>query len=225
MPDNVTTSLHAQVQRFISGILDTIASEGLIALKQTLDDAGVTKNIDYAVLAHTTGDSVIFEITVDSSTIVSDDPITIAYLQKARLELYKQKMKNVTKTFELGLDGSRRVVYDARKTASDARKHANDIRRPARDARVSARDARRPARDARSGVDRTIENPHGMSMTKDGKLSITIERSVIKNKSEIQIPKGVYQGIIGNFIDRVNNIVAEEFVGELEKIITRYATS
>ena len=220
MPDSITTTIHAAVQRAMSGIMDGIATDGLVALKQTLDAAGVSERLKQVeIFSHISGKSVIFEIVVDPSVVVATDAKTAAAINEKSSKIQQDMMKQVTKSFEFGENGPRRVVRDARTFQSDARSGA-------RDARSGARDARSGARDARSGasVDRVLENPHGMEMTNDGKLSVTLERSMTVGKSGVKIPEGDFQGILGDFMDRLNAAVSKNFSTELEKIITRHTT-
>lgn len=219
MPDDISTSLHAALQRYMSDLMDTIASDGLTALKQTLDDAGASERLkQYEVFSHVAGNTVVFEIVVDSSVVVATDVKTAAAIQKEMSKARQMVMKKVTKTFELGLEGPRRVVRDARMFQFD-------MRTSARDARTSARDARQSARDARSSIaDATIEDPHGIDMTPDGKMSITLERSVNVKNSIMHLPKGAYQGIMGDFMDRLNQAISTNFSDKLNEIMSRHVT-
>jgi len=213
--DNLTTSLHAAIQRISDGLMEKMATDGLTALKQTLDDAGVSERLkQYEVFSHVSGDSVVFEIMVDSSKVVATDAKTMKAIQIESSKLRQAMMKRVTKSFEMGPEGPRRVVRDARRFQSDARKSAGDARVPARDARKSGTDARREAGN-------TIEDPHGMELTPDGKLSITLERSATTGKSGFKMPKNTFQGIMGDFMNRLNDAVAGNFAGKLQDIISR----
>jgi hypothetical protein len=179
--------------------------------KQTLDDAGVSERLKgFEVFSHVSGSSVIFELVMDSSKVIAADAKTMAAIREEATNLRKQVMARVTKSFELGPEGPRRVVRDARRMQSDARS--------------SPRDARRGARDARRGaaMDRILENPRGMEMTPEGKLSVTLERSATTGKTGFKIPKGAFQGILGDFMDRLNGVVADNFSGELQNILSRH---
>ena len=213
MTDNISTSLDAAVQRAMGGLIEKMATDGLSALKQTLDDAGMSEKLkQYEVYSHVAGDTVIFELVVDSSKVVATDLKTMAAIREEASKLRQEMMKKVQKSFELGAEGPRRVVHDARKFQSDARMSAHD-------ARASARDARHPASDARKGADKYIDNPRGMDTTPDGKLSVTLERSTTTGPSGFKIPKGAFQGILGDFMDRLNSAVANNFSDALGSIL------
>lgn len=215
--DDIATTLHAAVQRSFDDLMERIASDGLTALKKTLDEAGVSERLkQYEIFSHVAGDAVIFEIVLDTSKVVATDPKTMAAIRSEASKLRQEMMRRVTKSFEMGVDGPRRVVRDARKFQSDARA-------PLRDARMSARDARKPALDARkSSGDRLIENPRGMDLTADGKLSVTLERSTKTGKSGFKLPKGPFQGILGDFMDRLHGTIADNFSDVLQGIVARH---
>lgn len=212
--DDISTSLHAEMQRTIDKLMSNIAKEGLSALKQTLDNAGFSERLkQYEAYSHVAGDSIIFELVVDSSQVVATDAKTMDAIREQESKARQDMMKRITKTFELGDDGPRRVVRDARKFKSDAKSQTSDARTSARDARTSARDAR---------TSRVIENPHGMDLTSDGKVSLTLERSSVVRGSSTLFPKGSFQGLMGDFMNRLNKAATKNFSGELEKIIARH---
>jgi len=220
MSDDISTTLHAAIQRAVGDLTEKMATEGLTALKQALDDAGVSEKLKQCeVFSHVAGDSVIFEIVVDSNKVMATDPKTMAAIREESSKLRQEMMKRVTKSFEMGQDGPRRVVRDARKSQSDARVST-------RDARSSARDARHPALNARKGpsINRVIENPHGMDLTQDGKLSVTLERSTVTGKSGIKFPKNQFQGIMGDFMNRLNSAVSNNFADALKGIFSKHTT-
>ena len=205
--DGISTSLHAETQRIIDRLMSNIAKEGLSALKQTLDDAGFSEKLkQYEAYSHVAGDSVIFELVVDSSQVVATDAKTVEAIREQESKARQDMMKRVTKTFELGVDGPHRVVRDARRFQYDARSKTSDARAPARDARAP----------------RVIENPRGMGITSDGKMSLTLERSSVIKGSDMTFPKGSFQGLMGDFMNRLNKAATKNFSGELEKIIARH---
>jgi hypothetical protein len=100
-----------------------------------------------------------------------------------------------------------------------------DARKSTFDAKHRIKDARYPALDARKKLnDKRIENPHGMSITDDGKLALTIERSVSTGKFGIKLPKNAFQGIMGDFMDRLYDAISNRFSTELETILTKRFT-
>ena len=219
MPDDISTTLHAALQQAMGGLMDKIATDGLSALKQTLDDAGVSEKLRQCeVFSHVAGDTVIFEIVVDSDKVVATDPKTMAAIREEASKLRQDMMKRVTKSFEMSQEGPRRVVRDARKSAIDARNSTRDARNSTRDARHPALSASKPA------TSKTIENPHGMDLTSDGKLSLTLERSTVTNKSGTKFPKKAFQGIMGDFMDRLNGAIGNNFSDALETILARHIT-
>lgn len=216
MPDSTSTTLHAAISRAMDGLIEGIAIDGLSALKKTLDEAGVSESLkQYEIYSHVAGDSILFEIVVDSSKVVATDRKTMEAIRSEASKMRQQMMKRVTKSFEMGLEGPRRVVRDARTAKSDARM-------PTADARRGAREARRPATDARRQLgDKRLEGPHGMDLTPDGKLSVTLERSTSTGKLGFKYPKGAFQGIMGDFVDRLQKAVSSGFSAELESILAR----
>jgi hypothetical protein len=227
MSKDFATSLHADLQRMIPNLMDRIASDGLKALKATLDEAGVSERLGHCeIFSHVAGDTVIFEVVVDSDAVVASDAKTAAATQEEMSKAKKKMMKKVTKTFEMGLEGPRRAFVDARKFQMDARSSARDARSSARDARVSAKDARSSAEKragrADSGLDRHIDGVKGMNMTPSGKLSLTIERSMSVDKLGTHIPKSAFQGIMGDFMDRLNSAIHNNFADKLSVIMSRH---
>lgn len=217
MPDEFSISLDAAIGRAADGLTQKLATDGLKALKMSLDAAGVSERLGhYEAYSHISGDSVIFEIVVDSSKVVATDAKTLAALREEMSESRKKDMEKVVKSFELGPNGPRRTVSDARRPTVDARKNPFDARRP-------ATDARRPATDARKGSgDRRIENPHGMKMTQDGKIAITLERSTVTGKFGVKFPSGKFQGVMKDFFDRLHGAISSNFSEELELILAKY---
>jgi hypothetical protein len=217
MPGDVSTTLHTALSRAMGSLMDRIAVDGLSALKKTLDEAGVPERLkQYEIYSHVAGDSILFEIVVDSSRVIATDRKTMEAIRSEMSNMREQMMKRVMKSFEIGPEGPRRVVRDARIAQNDVRMRPMDARRGARDARRQILDARRKLEDKR------IEGIHGMDLTPDGKLSVTIERSASAGKLGFKYPKGAFQGIMGDFINRLQDAISNNFSEKLESILSKH---
>jgi hypothetical protein len=194
-------------------MVENLAVQGLRVLKKTLDEAGVPESLkQYEVYSHVSGNSVIFEIIVDADKVMATDPRTMAAISTESSKLRKQMMAKVSKSFEMGSEGPRRVVRDARTGTADARSRASDSRKPALDAR------RRMGTGGSAAMDQ-IENPRGMELTPSGKLSVTLERSTVSGKFGLKLPKDSFQGIMGEFMTRIEKVLSNRFVEEMSSIL------
>jgi len=220
MPSSVATTLQAAISRVMDDLAERIATDGLVALKKTLDEAGASERLkQYEIYSHVSDTAVIFEIVVDADRVVATDPKTMAAIRTEASKLRKQMMAKVTKSFEMGLEGPRRVVRDARAGTTDARSSTRDARSRVGDARRPALDARKRMGTGGSADMDQIENPRGMELTPDGKLAVTLERSTSSGKLGLKIPKDSFQGLLGDFMSRLNDSISVRFASELESIV------
>lgn len=223
MADNIATTLWAAMNRAVEDSMDQIAKEGLTALKQVLDDAGLPNSEflkNYQVFAHVYGDTVEFEIVLDEDAVVPADKVAEKDIEAAKKEAAaekkaEQKLKERARTYGWGGHGPRRLTSK---------------NRPAKDARKPARDARKPIRTGKKTEEiRTIEHevalrmPRSARVTSEGKLSISTRRTIQKTKTGVQLPQGDYQGIIAGFMDQLVKVLDNVFVPKLGEIMTRYA--
>jgi hypothetical protein len=219
---NIETSIRTQIHRALGGLIESAAKDGLVALRKSLSEAGFVGN-QYEIFSHVTDSSVIFEIVVNSSDIVVTDKKTMDAIETESSKIKEEMMKNVKKSFEITVDGPRRVVNDSRSSVNENR--VKDARKPSRDARSSMMDARNTvAGTQKDTLNPLIENPRGIDVTSDGKLSITIERSTKKTSSGIKFPKNLNQGVMGDFMSRLNDSISDNFSKRFQEILTRHLT-
>jgi hypothetical protein len=215
-----TTALMAELQRAVDRVIDSIAKDGLVALKSALDSAGFgeydsLKN--YEVYAHVNNGEIRFEIIVDLESLDEETK------QRLRPRDEDEHIRKATKMFAFsGIGGmTRRVTGSARrlnKPAHDARTKIHDARKPARS---GARDATKGAEERLAGHELALRAPRGMSITNQGKLSIVLEKSIQETTRDVRFPQGDFQGVIGDFMDKLNKVVVEKFAPELEDIVSR----
>lgn len=210
---DIATTLNAMVRRAFEAVVDDIAKDGLVVLRRVLNGAGFSGSEhlrDYEVFAHISGDTVSFEIVLDIEAVVPEDEVTRRAIEEQR-EKAEEIEKQADKSFHL-----------FRKTQRVGR---------LRDARKPARDARKPARDARKNAsDRLVEHelarlaPRSARVTRTGKLSVALRRSVRETEDKIEFPKDKFQGILGTFMEEIKNVVYDKFAPELRKIVERYVS-
>lgn len=218
-----TTVLTTALDRIVGNIIDGIAQDGLRALRSVLDDAGFgqyegLKN--YEVFAHVIGnDQVVFEIQVDFESM---DDTTKKTLASRDQDEYIRKASRMY-AFS-GVGGMQRRVAGGTR---DARRPAHDALRPARDAR---RPMQKGARDVTKGsqerlAEHTFANraPRGMHINNQGKLSIIFQKMIQNTTHGVQYPTGDFQGIMRKFMDKLNRVIAKQFVPQLNKVISRYS--
>lgn len=211
-PD-IATTIDAAMKRAARNIIREIAKKGIVALKNILDRSGFAKSEyldDYEVFAHIRGDEITFEIIVDFDALQFEDDAT-----KKALEENAQQLQNSERTY--GVRSNRAYTY-----VRDVRKPAIDKRKPARDARQPARDARKTSHDRLVGHEIALHAPRSARMTRQGKLSVTLRRSVRETQQKIQIPDGEFDGIIKEVMDKLSTIIASSFVPAIQEIVVDY---
>jgi hypothetical protein len=212
---DITTTLNSALSRVIDQTIDVIAKEGLVVLKNVLDNSGFAKSEylnNYEVFANVVGGKrVEFEIRLDVDSVVAGDEDT----QQVMEEEDPDTKEITTRTYKLGRRGPQRAI---------------DKRKPATDARRSAKDARRPLKNARktSGV-RAVEHdialyaPRNMEIDDAGKLKVSIRRVAKKVDGKTKLPKGDFQGIVKNIMDELQKVITNNFEPKLHDIILDYA--
>lgn len=210
---NIATTLHNAMRRAASTVLHDIAKTGVVALKRILDKSGFGRSEylkNYEVYSHVIGDSVLFEILVDIDAVQAEDELT----QKA-LEEQAKALENVNTTYGVRSGRAYSRVRDARKPAQDARKPAKDARKPARDARTTAKD-RLLAHEV------ALHAPRSARITREGKLSVLLKRSMRETESEVRLPQGDFEGIMKNIMDKLSDVLYQHFIPELQGLINDY---
>ena len=191
----------------MEAVVDDIARDGLRALRRVLDEAGFSKSEhlrNYEVYAHVTGGEITFEIVLDVEAVVPEDEVTRQAIEEQRRRA-EELQERAARTYKL-----------SRKTMRVGRLRG-------------LRDARRPARDARkTAQDRLVEHelarlaPRSARVTRTGKLSVALRRSVRETEREVKFPEDKFQGILGTFMDRLRDVVFERFAPELQEIVERH---
>lgn len=210
---DIATTLHTAMRRAAKTVLHDIAKEGVVALKRVLDIAGFARSEyleDYEVYSHIVGDSVIFEILVDFDAVQAEDDFT-----REALEKQQEELKNVERTYGVKSNKAYTRVRDARSPAKDARKPARDARKPAKDARVGAK-------ERLLGHEIALHMPRSARITRQGKLSVTLRRSMRETEEEIRMPQGHFEGIMKTVMDKLSSIIFQNFLPELQEIIDNY---
>lgn len=229
---DIATSITTALNRAIVGISDDVAKLGLQALKESLDDAGFQKMDllkNYEVYSHVSGNTILFEIVLDVGAVEDLPEETLnSALQSA--EILESEIDNlVMRSYGISAGGD---VFRLSRM--------RDVRIPSRDARSPARDARRPARDARRPAGRGAEarkidhavakvaprslaGMRGIRVTKEGKISLAFEKTVSKTEEgEIKYPEGKFDGVMKDFMDRLQQVVLKSFAPELKRILERH---
>lgn len=212
----LTTTLHAAAMRVVDQVIDKVAADGLSMLKTVLDDAGFNKSDhlkNYEIYSYVTGKTVTFEITIDSDAVVAADPKTKEMLNKQATEKAKSLAEQASRVYAMSGTGPVRIMFDKR---DDARKPVNDARVPARDAR------KRSMGTEKNSVERMTVTPRGMKMTREGRLSITIQRAMEHDARGYTMPDGPAQGILGDYVKRMKDVISSDFGPELEKMVQRH---
>lgn len=212
------TQLGTELQRIADSLVDEIAKDGLEALKRTLDQYGFADSPhlrNYDVLAHVDDGEILFEILVDVEALDVREADVREMLESARPAM----VSNAARTYGMGMRGVERV--SGNKSAT----------RGSRDARQPPMDARRPTRNARKGSgDRLLEHemashaPRSLQVTREGKLSVMLRRSLREMDTGVHYPQGMYEGLLKTFMDKLVKVVQDKFVPALQDIVEAHAT-
>lgn len=208
---DVTTAIVAAAKRAVESVIDEVAKSGLVVLRNVLDQAGFRDSEylkNYEVYAHVSGDVITFEILLDVEAVVPEDEATAAAMRDSMLEA-----EQVATTYGMTAEGPRRITG-----MSD---HRRDARRPSRDARRPLRDARTNARDRLVRKEIANVRPRSVKVDRTGRLSVALRRSVRETEESVTFPQDVFQGILGQFMKRLQKEIREKFVPEISDIVRR----
>jgi len=221
---DLTTSLDAALMRIVDKVIDTIAVDGVSALKKVLDEAGFSKSDllkDYEVYAHVSGRTITFEILVPADAFDTADPETKAAVDQSRKEAEEAHTPGVRTygfqpTSRPGrLTGRRDARRDARKSVWDARK---DARKPPKTLTSRAKTAQTRLMEHQSA----LHAPRSMDVNREGMVSLRMTKTVEDTPDGgVRLPKGKFQGVMGKFMKSLEDVVADSFVPELEKLLAR----
>jgi hypothetical protein len=212
-------------------LLDLVAKEGLRALKRCLDSSGFADSPylkDYEIYSELSDGEVSFVIELDETALTDESR------RKMRKETGSTFKKNARDVEGRGEAKEFRRVYmmdpkgrpERISGSRDARKPRKDARRFTKDARTKAVD-RDKVRHTRNAGERYVDHefkataPRSMEVEEDGKLRISMQREIRNTNKKVIFPKGMYQGIIDNFLEELASMMSEQFAKELNVIIAR----
>lgn len=217
--------LQSQLLHAAEAVKDGIAKEGLIALKKVLDSAGFVKSPylkNYEVFSYVASDGVTFEILLELESV----DIDLKKVEKAAAEAaeaFEKSSKRVYKIITKG--GFSRVarMKDNRKPVPSA------LNRPPRtksnlkqwgDRGGYVRNHLKGADERKMQHGMAMGAPRDMNINREGKLSVQFSKQTRTTKSgEIHLPQGKFQGIMKQFMDELQKIIAKQFAPELESMI------
>jgi len=214
---DIATPLYTALKRITSGVTDAIAKEGLRALKRVIDAAKFPESEylkDYDIYAHVMGNEIEFEIVLNIEAVEPADEITKKAMEEEKVTKEEELRRDLAKTYGWNIRGPRRL--------RSAKKSLRDARTPLRDARTRTKDARKTSYHRLMEHEMALRNPRSAEVTPEGKLSISLRRTVRETEKEVRLPQGKYQGVIDKFMKNLNKVIAENFAVELQKIIQKY---
>lgn len=214
---DITTSLDAALKRAAMAIVSDIAKDGLLALQGVLDASGFSKSDylkNYELYSHVNGSEIVFEIVLDVEAVVSDDEATQQVIEE-QAKMAAELEEQAQKSFHL-----------ERKTRKVRRLQGlHDARKPARDARKPARDARKNAQDRLLEHELARLAPRSARVTREGKLSIALRRSIQNTKTDVVFPQDKFQGILNNFVTKLKDLIHTMFIPEFQEIVQSYVST
>jgi hypothetical protein len=210
---DITTTLHTAMKRAAAQVLHDIARTGVVALDKILNQVGFAKSQylkNYEVLGHVISDSVLFEIVLDFDAIEAADEAT-----RLAMEEEQEALQSAAATYGVKSGRAYTRVRDARKPAKDKRTPARDARKPAKDARVSSS-------DRLLGHEIALHAPRSARITRQGKLSVILKRSIRETENEVKFPQGDFEGVMKDVMDKLNDIIIQSFYPKLQELIDDY---
>lgn len=223
----------SMLEEAVLSTIDSIAVEGLTALKRILDESGFadSPNLkDYEVTASVSKDSVEFELLIDFEGLDEDSK---RKMRKENEEVFDRHANEVKGRSE-ARDFVKTYTMSPRTKRPERIVGMRDARRPPREGRRFQRDARKIPYDrhrtdaSKTSGQRYVEHefaataPRGLDVDDSGKLRIALHREIRNTKKGVIFPKGDYQGIVKKFVEQIEQIMEEKFVPELESIIMQH---
>lgn len=209
---DLATTVHAALQRAADSVLDEVATDGLRVLRQVIHDAGFDKSEylkNYELYAHVGASSVTFEIVLDVEAVLPEDRATQEAIDQQRAEAERAEAE-AARTYHLS------TKTQSVRRLKDKRSPAKDMRRPPRDARKNAQDRLVEHELARFA-------PRSARVTRTGKLSVALRRSVRETEKEVVFPQAKFDGIVQKFLDNLKKVVFEKFVPKLRELLEQHA--
>jgi len=222
--ENYTTSLVSLLNRAVAAVSESIAKDGLKALKQTVDDAGFGDSPylkNYEVFSYVEKDLITFEIVLNLEAVETSPESLKDDISEAQEAIGD----SLTKVFRLTNRGVEKVnrMKDIRFDKHDARRPARDARTPPKRVAGGKDETRTKSSDRSIGHALARSAPRKMQMTRGGKVSLSFGlQTEPTGGGGVKFPKGDFQGIIGQFMDKLKQVVSSNFVPELEQIIARH---
>lgn len=222
---NYSSNLNSLLDQISSEYMEEVAKEGLVLLRSLLAKSGFLDSEylkDYELSSHMDGDSVVFEIIINESSISDSSinevreistPVNPNNLPGEQYTIPTIPSRAFASARRILSGGSRGGSYDARKsskTSHDARVSASDARR---DNRVTSSD-RSLTRDASAPA------PRNMRVDRQGKLVLAFRKQMEENGDTYSYPSGDFSGIVREFLEKLQVFLLEQFAPKLEEIIT-----
>ena len=223
------SSLTIQLNRAADAVKDGIAKEGLVTLKKVLDSAGFVKSPylkNYEVYSYVGNEGVTFEILLELKA-VDIDLKKVEKAAAAAAEEFEKSSKRVYKIISRG--GFSRVarMRDNRKPIPSAlnrpQRTQDHLKRQGTQGYV--RSAFKDADQRKLDHSMAMSAPRDMNINREGKLSVQFSKRTRTTRSgDIHLPQGKFQGIMKQFMDELEKIIARNFAPELEKMVQSWLT-
>jgi len=219
-----TTSLMSLVNRAVDAVQDSIAKDGLRALKQTIDQAGFGDSPylkNYQVFSYVESDLITFEIVLSLES-VETTPTDL----KDQIAIAQEEIGDVmTRVYRLTTRGVEKVnrMKDIRFSEHDARRPSKDARRSPNRVAGSKTDSRKTSNQRASGHALAKSAPRRMHVARTGKISLSFGLTTqTLPGGGIKFPSGDFEGIIGQFMDKLKQVIVNNFTPQLKTIISRH---
>ncbi len=221
----ITTSLDAAMMRVVDSVVDIIAVEGVAVLKRILDAGGFAESEllkNYEVYAHVVGREIEFEILVPADAFDLADPQTASAVEKARQDAEEVVHTPGVRTYGFQPSASPGRLTGRRDARRDARQSVWDARRDARKPPKTLQSKKQTSQARLIEHQIAMTSPRSMQVSREGKVSLRMTKTVEDTPDGgVRMPKGQFQGVIGQFVEGLQSVVAESFGPELEKVLAR----
>lgn len=221
----LATTLNAMMARVVDSVIDAVAMEGVSVLKKILDEEGFSQSEvlkDYEVYAHVVGGEVTFEILIPSEAFDAEDPQTKDAIDQGQQEAEEAAHTPGVRTYGFQPTSRPGRLTGRRDARRDARKSVWDARRDARKAPKTLVSRKKTAQTRLIEHKAALNAPRSMDVNREGKVSLRMSRTVEDTpEGGVRMPQGKFQGVIGKFMESLNQVILENFAPELEKILRR----
>jgi hypothetical protein len=227
--DLTTTSLAAELERIVLEVVDSIAQDGLMALKRVLDSSGFAKSPllqDYEVLSHVRGDEITFEILV-SAEALDVDTKKLLESANAAAEAFSEMSDRVYKVVERGGFSRVALMRDKRHPVPSALNRPKRTRSYTKpwgpgSSKYGPKDHLKSANQRKLEHGKALGAPRDMNINREGKLSVQFRRQTRTAKSgRLHFPQGHFEGIMKKFMDELQEIIIKQFIPEFEDILVK----